>query len=187
MRAETLLAGLPEDSARAILLISDGDFDEPGLREQVARLAEQGVRFHALGIGTPEGATVPAPQGGVIVDPSDPQRRPVRSILNEPLLKELVQVGGGVYRRADYRNGDTKAILEAATISRLPPEASDARTRIWNERYWLPVLLIGALLLPRLRELARRPVRRPDDRESAEPRSGSIPSSSRSPQSQGSH
>lgn len=167
MRAENLLAGLPEESARAVLLISDGDFDEPGLREQVARLAEQGVRLHVLGVGTPAGATVPAPQGGVIVDPSDPQRQPVRSVLNEALLEGLAQAGGGLYRRADYRDGDTQAILEAATVSRLPPEASDARTRIWNERYWLLVLLVGALLLPQFRELARRPARRPADQESA--------------------
>ncbi|MGQ9830543.1 MAG: hypothetical protein ACUVQI_02840 [Thermochromatium sp.] len=129
------------------------------MREQVARLAEQGVRFHALGLGTPGGATVPAPQGGVIVDPNDPQRRAVRSVLNEALLEGLAQVGGGIYRRADYRDGDTKAILEAATVSRLPPEASDVRTRVWNERYWILVLLVGVLLLPQLRELAYRPAR----------------------------
>lgn len=159
-RAESLLAGLPEDSARAILLISDGDFDEPGLRDRISRLAAQGIRFHTLGIGTPGGATVPAPQGGVVVDPADPDHRPVHSALNERLLESLAQAGGGLYRRADYRDSDTDAILEAATLSHLPPEASDARTRIWNERFWLPVLLLAVLLLPQFRGLARRSARR---------------------------
>ncbi|AFL74019.1 VWA domain-containing protein [Thiocystis violascens] len=155
-RAESLLAGLPEDSARAILLISDGDFDEPGLTERVARLAEKGVRLHALGMGTTDGASVPAPQGGFILDPADPDRQPVRSRLNEAQLEALAQFGGGLYRRADYRDADTDAILKAAAVSRLPPEASDTRTRIWNERYWLPVLLVAGLLLPRFRRLPRR-------------------------------
>nr|WP_207280847.1 VWA domain-containing protein [Thiocystis violacea] len=159
-RAENLLAGLPEDSARAILLISDGDFDEPRLLDQVSRLAERGIRVHTLGIGSTDGATVPAPQGGVVVDPADPDRKPVRSILNEPLLEGLAKAGGGLYLRADYRDSDTNAILAAATVSRLPPEASDARTRIWNERYWLPVLLVAGLLLPQFRGLSRRSVRR---------------------------
>lgn len=158
-RAENLLAGLPEDSARAILLISDGDFDEPGLRDQVTRLAAQGIRLHALGVGTTRGATVPAPQGGVVVDPADPQRQPVRSALNATLLKELAEAGDGLYLQADYRDSDTKAMLQAATVSQLPPEASDARTRIWNERYWLAVLLLVGLLLPQFRGLARRSAR----------------------------
>ena len=155
-RAESLLAGLPEDSARAILLISDGDFDEPGLRERVAQLAVGGIRFHTLGVGTATGATLPAPQGGVVVDPRDPDQKPVRSKLDAPLLQTLAQAGGGVYLEADFRDADTAAILKAATVSRLPPEASDARTRIWNERFWLPVLLLALLLLPQFRGRAPR-------------------------------
>ncbi|QIK37520.1 VWA domain-containing protein [Caldichromatium japonicum] len=155
MRAEPLLAGLPKESTRSLLLISDGDFVEPGLREQVVRLAEQGVRLHILGIGTPEGGSIPAPQGGVMVDPKDPQRRPVRSALNEPLLQELAQLGGGTYRRADFRTGDTQAILKAVAANRLPPEASDVRTRIWNERYWLALIPLALLLLLQFREARR--------------------------------
>ncbi|MFD2113988.1 vWA domain-containing protein [Thiorhodococcus fuscus] len=168
-RAESLLAGLPEDSARSILLISDGDFEEPGLADQVGRLANQGVRLHVLGVGTPEGATVPAPQGGVVVDPRDPSRAPVRSALNEPLLESLAARGKGLYLRADFRDADTQQILEAAATSRLPPEASDARTRIWNERYWLPVLLLVVLLIPQFRSLPprrRRPARQPEGGQS---------------------
>ncbi|NEX21843.1 VWA domain-containing protein [Thiorhodococcus mannitoliphagus] len=158
-RAESLLAGLPEDSARAILLISDGDLAEPGLQDRISRLAAQGVRFHALGVGGTQGATVPAPQGGVVVDPADPDHKPVRSALNERLLESLAQAGGGLYLPADYRDSDTDQILAAATLSHLPPEASDASTRIWNERFWLPVLLLAALLLPQFRG-ARRIARR---------------------------
>ncbi len=159
-RAETLLAGLPEESARAILLISDGDLDEPGLEDQVARLAARGIRLHTLGVGTPEGASVPAPQGGTLIDPADPSRRPVRSVLNEPLLERLAEAGGGLYRRADYRDSDTDSVLAAAAVSRLPPEAGDARTRIWNERYWLPLLLLAGLLLMQFRDMSGGRTRR---------------------------
>ncbi len=147
-RAETLLDSLPEDSARAILLISDGDFDEVGLATRVEELAARGIRFHVLSIGTEEGARVPARQGGWITDSSN---QAVVSRLNEPLLRELADAGGGIYELADFRDGDTEEILEAATVSRLPPETGDARTRIWNERYYLPVLVLAALLLPQFR------------------------------------
>jgi Ca-activated chloride channel family protein len=151
-RAEALLAGVPEDSARSILLISDGDFDEPGLEEHISTLAESGVRLHVLGIGTPEGGRVPAPKGGWITDVTG---APVVSSLNEPLLESLAEIGGGVYRRADYRDGDTDAVLKAAAVMRLPPEEGDQRTRLWNERYWIPVVLMLALLLPQFRAVMR--------------------------------
>nr|WP_207787898.1 VWA domain-containing protein [Candidatus Thiosymbion oneisti] len=147
-RAENLLGSLPEDSARSILLISDGDLDEPGLTARIEKLAGQGIRFHVLGIGTEEGARIPAQQGGWILDRTG---QPVLSSLNETLLEELAAAGQGIYQVADYRDDDTEEILEAAAITRLPPEASDERTRIWNERFYLPLLLLAVLLLPNFR------------------------------------
>jgi len=147
-RAEVLLGSLPEDSARSILLISDGDLDETELVPRIEKLARQGVRFHVLGVGTTEGARVPAQQGGWLLDRGG---QPVLSSRNETLLEELAAVGQGIYQVADYRDDDTEEILEAAAITRLPPEASDERTRIWNERFYLPLLLLAALLLPNFR------------------------------------
>ena len=152
-RAEALLAGIPEDSARSILLISDGDFDEPDLVERVRKLAEKGIRLHTLGIGTDKSGQVPAPRGGWVLDRTG---APVVSTLNEPLLESLAEAGGGIYRLADYREGDTNAILKAASVMRLPPEAGDERTRLWNERYWIPVLAVVGLLLPQFRGRPRR-------------------------------
>jgi Ca-activated chloride channel family protein len=147
-RAETLLDSLPEDSARAMLLISDGDFDEQGLEERVSELAAKGIKLHVLGIGTEEGARVPAPQGGWVTDRAG---QPVTSGLEEGRLERLAAAGGGIYERADYRDDDTEELLEAASIANLPAEAGDERTRIWNERFYLPVLLLAAFLLPQFR------------------------------------
>lgn len=154
-RAETLFAGIPEDSAKSILLISDGDFDEPELVERVRKLAESGIRLHVLGVGTDSGGRVPAPRGGWVLDATG---APVDSRLNAPLLKSLAESGEGVYRLADFREGDTRAILKAAEVMRMPPEAGDERTRLWNERYWIPLLAVIGLILPQFRG---RPRRRP--------------------------
>jgi Ca-activated chloride channel family protein len=155
-RAETLLDSLPEDSARAMLLISDGDFDEQGLEERVAELAARGIRLHVLGIGTEEGARIPARQGGWLLDRTG---QPVLSRLDEERLERLATAGDGVYERADYRDDDTEELLEAASVANLPPEAGEERTRIWNERFYLPVLLLAAFLLPQFRGRPGRRVR----------------------------
>jgi len=154
-RAETLLNSLPDDSARAILLISDGDFDEQELEERVAELAATGVKLHVMGIGSEEGARIPAPRGGWLTDRTG---QPVISRLDEEGLERLTRAGGGIYQRADYRDDDTEELLAAATVSSLPVKAGEERTRIWNERFYLPLLLIAALLLPQFRG---RPTRRP--------------------------
>lgn len=154
-RAEALLGSLSDDSARSILLISDGDFDEPELLPRIEKLAEQGIRFHVLGVGTEDGSRVPAQKGGWILDRSG---QAVSSSLNEELLEALANAGQGTYQLADFRDDDTEEILEAAAVTRLPPEAGDERTRIWYERYYLPVLALAALLMPNFR--ARAPRRR---------------------------
>jgi Ca-activated chloride channel family protein len=82
----------------------------------------------------------------------DTSGQPIRSKLNEPELQALADAGQGIYRRADYRDADTREVLAAAAISSLPPEAGDERTRVWNDRYYLPLLLIAALLLPQFRD-----------------------------------
>lgn len=147
-RAETLLDSLPQESARSLLLISDGDFDEAGLTERVRALAAAGIPLHVLGVGAPEGGEVPGQRGTELIGPDG---APVRSALDEAQLRALAEAGGGLYRHADYRDDDTGDILEAAAVSRLPPQASDERTRVWHDRYYIPVLLLMAFLLPRFR------------------------------------
>lgn len=147
-RAETLLAGLSEDSARGILLISDGDFDEQGLEDRVRELAAKGIHLHALGIGTEDGGPVPGRGGGWLTDRGG---QAIISRLGESQLQRLAQAGGGLYQRADYREDDTGELLQAIAVARLPTEASNERTRIWNDRFYLPVLVVMILLLPGFR------------------------------------
>ena len=113
-----------------------------------------------LGIGTEKGARVPAPppaQAGSWV--TDRNGKPVVSSLNVKLLEGLAAAGQGIYREADYRDSDTRDMLKAAATSKLPPQAGDERTRVWHERFYLPLLVIAALLLPSFRGRARGPKR----------------------------
>ncbi len=136
-RAEQLLLGQPEGSARSILLISDGDFDEPDLEPLVKQLADKGIRLLTLGVGTAGGGAVP----GI----NDRQGIPVISRLNAPLLEALARAGHGEYIKADFRDDDTRKILQAATENSAPVDAEGETTRIWNERFYL--LLIPMLIL----------------------------------------
>ncbi len=147
-RAGQLLEGQDEDSSRAILMITDGDFDEPNLETQVRELAQRGIRLIILGVGTEEGGPVPADDGSWLLDR---QRNQVQSRLDSDLLEDLAEAGNGRYLEADYRDSDTDRILELAVQRSGAQQASDEQTRVWNERFYLLLIPLMLLLLPRFR------------------------------------
>ncbi|MGB5717453.1 MAG: VWA domain-containing protein [Gammaproteobacteria bacterium] len=149
-RAQQLLAGQPAESVNSILIISDGDFEEPGLEQRLKELAAAGIRVHILGVGTPEGDAVPGEgrEGPWILNRTG---QPVISSLNEPLLKSLAKAGNGIYQRADYRERDTGKILSEVKAQALPGTGQDERTRVWNERFYILAGLALLLMLPLFR------------------------------------
>ena len=152
-RAERLLSGQSPQAAHAVLLISDGDFDETGLREQARRLGEKGIRLYALGVGSPEGGPVPGKDG---IDVVDRAGRPQTTRLNEDTLAALAAAGGGLYRRATYRDDDVQEILVSLRDVASLQEAQGRDFRIWHERFYLPLAVALLLLIPWFR--ATRPV-----------------------------
>jgi Ca-activated chloride channel family protein len=144
-RAAELVAGQPEDSTNSLLIVSDGDFDEPGLEQRMRAFAADGVRIHILGIGTPEGDAVPGKRGLWIKSRTG---QPVVSSLNEPLLKSLAKAGNGIYQRADYREQDTRRLLDEVKAQALPTTGQEDHTRVWNEQFYLLAGLALLMLLP---------------------------------------
>ncbi len=145
-RASRLLAAQPPGSSRHLLLISDGDFDEPGLEEAIQRIHDSGIRFHALGIGTEPGGEVPfSPQGGTL---RDAVGNVVVSRLDEPQLRHLVQIGGGEYQRAVFQDNDTTGLVGAMLNGTGAKAVESGHQRVWHERYYLLVALAILLVLP---------------------------------------
>jgi Ca-activated chloride channel family protein len=149
-RAEELLLGQSAESVNSLLIITDGDYDETGLDQRLRTLADKGVRVHILGVGTPDGDAVPGPTPNRpwIMDRTG---TPVISSLSETALRELAAAGNGTYQTANYRDGDTRKILDQVKAQALPETDDNERTRVWNERfYWLAGMAL-LLLLPRFR------------------------------------
>jgi Ca-activated chloride channel homolog len=151
-RAKQLL-GEHSDHTRSILLISDGDFDEPGLPQQVEALHQGGITLYTLGIGTLGGGPVPLSLGSRNLM-RNPQGEVIFSRLGNQELQQLAKLGGGVYLQADFRDQDSRRIQDMASSNSGRPTRTQEKTRVWNERfYWLlfPLML---LLLPRFRTLS---------------------------------
>lgn len=134
-----LLLGDDSKISRHILLITDGDFDEPKLLEKVDELAAKNIHLHILAVGTEGGGLVPErfvyTAGG---------RTPV-SRLNIPQLKKLADHGKGLFQVADYHQKDVQKILGLVIAEADQQQMQEMPTRVWNERFYLP--LIPAIFL----------------------------------------
>jgi Ca-activated chloride channel family protein len=141
-RAESLLAGQRKDVARNILLISDGDFADKDIEQQLEELNKTDTRLHVLAIGTKEGGPVP----GMM----NTNREPVLSLLDEDGLRHLAKTSGGIFRVADYRDDDVDDIVDAILSHATARQNEKMQTLVWNEYfYWavLPAMLILLFLL----------------------------------------
>ena len=150
-----MAAGLlgPRGAAdQVILLISDGEDHVGEARAAAEAAAEAGIHLYTMGVGTPEGAPVPLPEGGF---KSTRSGEVVMSRLDEALLEDLARIGHGAYVRSGASNRDIAAIyLEEIRGQLQGAEQGVRRERIWDERFAWPLsaailaFLVGPLLRP---------------------------------------
>ncbi len=139
-----------EGVGKAIILITDGENHEGGAEEAAKLAANKGMNVYVLGIGSLEGAPIPA-------DGSNDYRRDkegnvVVTKLNEQMAQTVAQAGNGAYIRVDNTNNAQK-ILESE-VNKLAK--ADVTTEVYtefNEQFefiaWIAfiLLVIEALIL----------------------------------------
>ncbi len=84
------------ENSRAIILITDGEDHEGEAIEAAALVASENMRVYAIGVGSPEGQPIPI-NGELLKDRNGDI---VVTRLNEELLMEIADAGGGKYVRA---------------------------------------------------------------------------------------
>lgn len=139
------LAG--RDGKKAILLVTDGEASalsgEGGNAALAAarELTQAGIPVFVLAVGTPQGGTIPLPEGGVMED----KGAAVVSRLDAPGFTALAQSGGGKLAQVADDAADLNSLYERGILALPAKPARAASTRAWRELY--PWLLVPALLL----------------------------------------
>ena len=102
----------PEDTTarvqKAIILISDGEDHAQDALKATDKLHEHGILIFTIGIGTPNGTTIP---DGKDVK-RDREGHPVVTKLNEKILTDIAQRGGGEYIHAENVHASFETIFE---------------------------------------------------------------------------
>ncbi|MBN2886972.1 MAG: VWA domain-containing protein, partial [Chromatiaceae bacterium] len=134
-----------------ILLISDELGAAQAALEQARALRAAGHRLSVLAVGTPQGAPVPAPDGGSYV--TEPSGEVRFSRLDRAGLRALAEAGGGRYAESEVGDADTRAWLAlgsmAMALDRQEQAASAERWREAGPWLLLPLLPLAALAFRR--------------------------------------
>ena len=138
----------PGDRPRAVVLVTDGEnlSGDPMAGADAARKA--GARLFTIGVGTPEGATIPIidSTGVNVSQRRGPDGLPVQTRLDEGLLRQLAQRGGGRYERGDG-SGRVALRLADAIRSAGGEEVRGRSIRAYDERFPWFAAAAGLLLL----------------------------------------
>ncbi len=135
-----------KSNGKAIILISDGENHEDNAAEAAARAAEEGVIVCAIGIGAPQGTTIPEYDGTGkrAGNKKDESGQEIISKLDEATLKSVATAGKGIYVRAS--NSD----LGISKVYNLLQGLSKATTEKWRYTSFTPIfpwLLLASLIL----------------------------------------
>jgi Ca-activated chloride channel family protein len=133
---------------RVLVLITDGEDLEGSVVDVAKAAAEKGMTIHTVGVGSPEGTTIPVRLPNGRVDQlRDAQGKVVRTALDESTLKKIAGVSGGIHvslgRGAEGLNTIYQERLRLVPKS----ELEQRMERIPLERFEWPLGLAVILLL----------------------------------------
>jgi Ca-activated chloride channel family protein len=133
---------------RVLVLITDGEDLEGSVVDVAKAAAEKGMTIHTVGVGSPEGATIPVRlRNGRVEELRDAEGKVVRTSLDESTLKKIAEVTGGIHvslgRGAEGLNTIYQERLRLVPKS----ELEQRMERIPLERFEWPLGLAILLLL----------------------------------------
>lgn len=126
---------------KAIILITDGEDHEAGAEEAAAAAAKAGIQIFVLGVGTPEGGTIPTPRGPL----TDRQGQIVQTRLNEQMCREVAKAGKGLYLHLDQTNHAQTELQ--SQIARLKQSSTTTSYTARDEQFQAVALLVLILLI----------------------------------------
>ena len=126
---------------KAIVLFTDGEDHAADPVAAADRAAAEGVRIFAIGMGTSDGELIPVRQEGGGVDfHRDRAGNPVKTRLDEGVLREVAALSEGAYYRSSLRGSEIEEIYdEIANMDQ--KEFESQRFRRYEERYQIPLAL----------------------------------------------
>lgn len=139
----------PGQGARLIVLITDGDDQDPYTEDAAKVVRDAGVKIVAVGLGSPEGSeiTLTDPITHATTKLLDKNNKPVISKLDSAMLGRIAMTTEGAYIPAGTSALDLDAIMKTHVTPIVQAAGAHTTRRIPVEEYtWLVMLALGCLL-----------------------------------------
>jgi Ca-activated chloride channel family protein len=142
---ETSMASFDENKTnKAIIVFTDGENHEDNALSSAKDAYKDGIKVFTVGMGTLKAVPIPSKRYGQDYH-KDRNGNTVLTKLNEKMLNEIAQKGGGVYERAIRTNINTDRILE--NIGKIEKSTFKAKMFMEYEDRFQWFLGIGILML----------------------------------------
>lgn len=134
-------AGPEQERGRVLILLSDGEDHEGGVREAIRSLRDAGVKVFAIGVGSREGGPIPVGEGTAGGYKKDREGKIVTTRLDDEILGRLAVETGGRYFDATASEVEVQEIGKAVQTMDAAELGTLLRAR-YEERFQF-VLAIG--------------------------------------------
>ncbi len=145
IKKATELFQVSRDNSRALFLLTDGDDHQKNTIKAAQLAAKKGIKIFALGFGSPREKIIYPNE----LPPPPPDRpkdnRPIKTKLNEKLLRELAKITKGHYLRAEASFRDIKTLFDLAK-SELKAYTQKTNRIVLRESRFVPFLSLALLL-----------------------------------------
>ncbi len=150
------------DNHKILVLLTDGEDQEPGAVEAAAEASKQGMRIFTVGIGTPAGELIRLQEDkGGFTFLKDENGNVVKSRLNEAMLKDIAEKSEGFYM--PLQGARPIETLYERGLAPLPKSDNSSKmVRLYHEIYHWPLALaiaclIAEMFLPNRRRSVEKP------------------------------
>ena len=132
-----------ENIGKAIIVITDGEDHEGGALEAAKEAKERGMNTYVLGVGSPNGAPIPAGTGDYMKDNSG---QTVMSALNEDMCRQLADAGSGAYIHVE-NNSNAQEQLDNELDKLAKKETSSTIYSDYDEQFQAVAIIVLLLLI----------------------------------------
>jgi Ca-activated chloride channel family protein len=143
-----------EHSSSAIVLITDGEDQGTDALAAAEEAHERGVPIYPIGIGRPEGAPIPLPNGGFHRDSAG---NVILSKLDEATLQQIARITGGLYTHSMAGEVDLERIYTEGIRGKLQAQQHGSQRRQRGEEHFAIFLAVAWLALAWEGLLSERP------------------------------
>lgn len=132
-----------QEESKAVVLLTDGDNLEGDPLSAAAGLKEVGAKLFIVGIGTPEGSTIPEPAAGGVAYKKDREDKLVVSRLGDRLMLLMAKAADGRYYRSEGLNLNNLA----AELERIKKRELEGGEFVEYQERYQGFLLVSFILI----------------------------------------